>query len=290
MHQTSKNYLPNKKIVPSVLAALLSATTAIAQDAPPQAENAWYTSSADALAANLARTPNTGKAKNVILMVADGNGVATNYATRIFQGQLNGGYGDEQILVKEALPYLALVKTYNTNAQTPDSAGTAVAMNTGVKTKAGVIGIDETARRGECADVEAATIENFGETVAGMGKSVGIVSTARLTHATPASVYAHAADRNFEDDSKLPEGCTVPDIASQLIESMKSGEVDLALGGGRRHFLPDTVEDGEGKSGKRTDGRNLVEEATSAGAKFAWDDATFAELPLDHSRAATRSI
>ena len=38
------------------------------------------------------------------------------------------------------------------------------------------------------------------------GKSVGVVSTARITHATPASVYAHA-DRNLEDDPDLPQGC-----------------------------------------------------------------------------------
>ena len=72
-----------------------------------------------------------------------------------------------------------LFRSYNTNAQTPDSAGTAVAMNTGIKTKSGVIGVDETLRRGECDDVEGASIEAFGETMSDMGKSVGVVTTAR---------------------------------------------------------------------------------------------------------------
>ncbi|MGI9436750.1 MAG: alkaline phosphatase, partial [Geminicoccaceae bacterium] len=65
---------------------------------------------------------------------------------------------------------------------------------------------------------------------------------------------------------------------SQLLLKMKSGEVDLAMGGGRRHFIPEDVEDPEGKTGRRTDGRNLVEEAIEAGAQYAWDDETFAGL------------
>lgn len=261
--------------------ATLLAAAAMAQDGPKQVGNGWYTAGQAELAAKLAREPNTNRAKNVILMVADGNGVPTNYATRVFYGQQNGGYGDEAVLPKETFPHLALSKTYNTNAQTPDSAGTAVAMNSGIKTKSGVIGVDETLRRGECADVEGATVENIAEALAQGGKSVGVVSTARLTHATPASVYAHAADRDFEDDASLPEGCEVPDIAAQLIDAMASGEIDIALGGGRRHFIPSDVEDDEGKTGKREDGRNLVDEATAAGAQYAWDDKTFAALDLD---------
>ncbi|CAN0297161.1 unnamed protein product, partial [Ectocarpus fasciculatus] len=78
----------------------------------------------------------TDEARNVILFIADGNGVNTNYGTRLFQGQMNGGYGDEFELSHEKMPWAGLVKTYNVNAQTPDSAGTATAMNSGHKTKA----------------------------------------------------------------------------------------------------------------------------------------------------------
>lgn len=262
---------------------VLSGGAAMAEAGKDASGNAWFKSGQATLQEVLARQPITGKAKNVILFVADGNSVSTNYATRVYKGQQDGGYGDETVLAKEALPYLALAKTYNTNAQTPDSAGTAVALNTGVKTKAGVIGVDETLRRGECADVEAASIETFGEMVAGTGKSVGIVTTARITHATPASVFAHAADRNFENDLDLPEGCTVPDIAAQLVEKMKSGEVDFALGGGRRSFLPADATDEEGNSGKRKDGRNLITELTEAGAHYAWNDESFASIKTDGS-------
>ena len=50
-------------------------------------------------------------------MIADGNGVGSNYAIRLFRGQSTGGYGDEHVLPYEMMPHVALVKTYNVNAQ-----------------------------------------------------------------------------------------------------------------------------------------------------------------------------
>mgnify|MGYP000542529342 CR=1 FL=1 len=97
--------------------------------------------------APLASTPppaDVSKAKNVILFIGDGMGISTVTAARIYAGQANGTPGEENLLSFEHFPNVALVKTYNTNAQTPDSAGTATAAHSGVKTKAGVIGVDET--------------------------------------------------------------------------------------------------------------------------------------------------
>ena len=53
-----------------------------------------------------------------------------------------------------------------------------------------------------------------------LGKSIGLISTARVTHATPASMYANAASRYWEYDSKIPaeeaaKGCK--DISHQLL-------------------------------------------------------------------------
>ena len=73
----------------------------------------------------------------------------------------------------------------------------------------------------------------------------------------------------------------MPDIASQLIDAMGSGFVDVAMGGGRRHFLPEDVTDEEESAGRRTDGRNLVEEAQAAGARYAFDSESFAAIDLD---------
>ena len=52
------------------------------------------------------------------------------------------------------------------------------------------------------------------------GKSTGIVSTARITHATPAGLFAHTPDRDWEHDANIPEeqsaqGCT--DITDQIL-------------------------------------------------------------------------
>jgi alkaline phosphatase len=69
------------------------------------------------------------KAKNVILFIGDGMGISTITAARIYDGQSRGETGEENSLSFEAFPNVALVKTYNSNQQVPDSAGTATAMN-----------------------------------------------------------------------------------------------------------------------------------------------------------------
>lgn len=262
----------------SIFAALmLTATSATAQGIN-QVDNAWYKAGEAAIAARLAVQPNTNSAKNVIVFIADGNGVGTNYAVRLFHGQQHGNFGDENVLPQEAFPHLALAKTYNTNAQTPDSAGTATAILTGIKTKAGVTNVDETVTRGKCEGVLAGAATPITKIMSDMGKSTGIITTARITHATPASGYANSGDRNFEDNAALPEGCQVPDIAAQLVAAMKEGWVDLAMGGGRRHFLPKTIKGDEGKSGKRTDGRHLIDEVTAMGGQYVWNDTGFQAL------------
>lgn len=246
-------------------AALLAIATAPAlapaQDLP-QSASPWFQAGQATLADRLAQQPITARARNVILFTADGNGVGTNYAIRLFSGQQAGGLGDDYVQPQETFPNAALVKTYSANGQTPDSAPTATAMNSGVKIRNGMINILDTVDQGDCVAGATAGVTPFAEIVAGMGKSVGVISTARITHATPAAVYARSVNRDWEDDSRLPDGCAQKDIAVQLIDQMKAGVIDIALGGGRQHFLPDTMDD----AGKRTDGRNLLDEAAEAGA------------------------
>ena len=264
----------------TALAALLTGTAAMAQDLP-QADNEWFTAAQERLQQELAKAPNTNRATNVILMVADGNGVGSNYITRVFSGQQEGGLGDDHVQYHETFPYLALVKTYNVNAQTPDSAGTGTAMMAGVKTNIGIIGVDSDVVRGDCSTLPGNTVASMNEIAHEMGKATGIVSTARITHATPASAYAKTADRNFE--ATVPEGCdTQTDIANQLIEAMESGLIDVAMGGGRRNFVDASMEIEEGTTGRREDGRNLIEEAQAElGAHYAWNQETFEAAPTD---------
>ncbi|MBA4766978.1 MAG: alkaline phosphatase [Porphyrobacter sp.] len=193
-----------------------------------------------------AKPPEEPRAKNVILFIGDGMGIATITAARIYDGQKRGETGEENQLSFEKFPNVALVKTYNTNAQVPDSAGTATAMHSGQKTRIGVLGIGPAAEKGVCKDALAHPLPLLGEEVKARGLALGIVTTTRITHATPASVYSRSADRDWEADTNIPadqqgQGCR--DIALQLAEA----KFDLALGGGARSFY------GKAGGGRRSD-------------------------------------
>lgn len=183
---------------------------------------------------------NTRTAKNVILFVGDGMGVSTVTAARIFDGQSRGELGEDNVLSFETFPHVALIKTYNTNQQVPDSAGTATAMHAGVKTRAGVIGIGPEAHRQNCREALTYPLESLVEIAEKKGKSTGVVTTTRLTHATPATTYAHLPERDWESDLFMPreawdEGCR--DIAYQLAHFDIGDGIDVALGGGRTRFF-----------------------------------------------------
>ena len=82
------------------IALILAAGSTAAQDIP-QANDAWFTAGQEAMQAIIDREMNTGLAKNVILLVADGDGVGTNYATRLYAGQRQGKLGEEHVLPYE---------------------------------------------------------------------------------------------------------------------------------------------------------------------------------------------
>src|SRR5690606_6631490 len=164
-------------------------------------------------------------------------------------------------------------------AQTPDSAPTAGAMNTGVKQRFNLINLGENAVTEDCSTEAGNGLRLFSEIASDMGKSVGGVSTARLTHATPAAVFARTAYRNWE--SEAPEGCT--DIATQMFDAMAAGTLDFAMGGGSAFFAPEGAETMDGATGNRPDGRNLIEEAQQAGMQYAYDTASADALALDGS-------
>ncbi|WP_237067836.1 alkaline phosphatase [Microbulbifer guangxiensis] len=230
-----------------------------------QRQSAWFTGGRDATeAAGRVMINNTpGAAKNIILFVGDGMGISTVTAARIFAGQQRGMSGEEYQLSFEKMPFAGLIKTYNTNQQTPDSAGTATAMMAGLKTKAGVLNVAEDVPRGDCRASRQRPLVTALELAESLGKSTGVVSTARITHATPASTYAKVPERSWESDDGLSNdaqenGCL--DIAAQMVALDAGDGIDVAMGGGRRHFLPQSVTDREGKAGRRQDGRNLVQE------------------------------
>lgn len=150
------------------------------------------------------------------------------------------------------------MKTYNVNKQVPDSAGTATAYLTGVKANFETIGVGPRVNGSttDCKLIRENSVDSFLENARKAGKSIGVVTTARITHASPAASYAHAAHRNHESDVDMPKptleaGCK--DIARQLVEDYPGKALNVAFGGGRKYFVPNE------QGGRRTDGVNLLD-------------------------------
>ena len=254
------------------------ATIDVPPVAHPQGETPawWYRSGAARAAGNGAMN---GRAKNVILFLGDGMSLTTVAAARILEGQRKGNPGEENVLSWEQFPHTALSKTYNTDSQTPDSAGTMTAIATGVKTHMGAIGVTS-GDRDDCQDSLGKAALTWLEIADSAGMSSGVVTTTRLTHATPAATYAHVPDRNWENDTDLPaeavsQGCK--DIAQQLMTPRFGKGPVVILGGGRGEYTTVEQRDPEydDKVGQRLDGRDLVGEWQRAhpGGAYVWSKA-----------------
>lgn len=219
-----------------------------------------------------------GRARNVIVFLGDGMGMTTVTAARILEGQRAGRSGEENALAFERFPHTALAKTYNTNAQTPDSAGTMTAIASGAKTRIGHIGVGPGVEPGDCAGTGANTLLTLLELAESAGMATGIVTSSRLTHATPAAMYAHVPDRGWESDDSLPDGAHAAgcrDIASQFVHSPFGDGPEVALAGGWGPFVPKGMQHPEhgDVGGWRGDGSDLVsawQQRNPEGA-FAWN-------------------
>ncbi|XP_025087400.1 alkaline phosphatase, tissue-nonspecific isozyme-like [Pomacea canaliculata] len=247
---------------------------------------------------SLLERKNTNRAKNVILFLGDGMGVSTVTAARIYKGQRNGKFGEETVLNFEKFPNVALSKVYNIDYQTPDSAGTATAYLCGVKTNSGTLGVDGRVVRGNCSMMgdETVKVKSVLKQFIEDGRAGGIVTTTRVTHATPGGAYAYSPDRDWESDTDLPPGdddCKkygVKDIAAQLVDD--NIDITVVLGGGRRAFLNRTNPDPEtGKIDTKTrlDGRDLTnvwmskQARRGCKARYVWNKSQFDEVTADNT-------
>ncbi|MEZ5482441.1 MAG: alkaline phosphatase [Porticoccaceae bacterium] len=275
-----------------ILHLALSVTVQASQ---PETAEYWYEAGKNAVTRNtdiaLAAQGNVQQqARNIILFVGDGMGISTVTAARILDGQMRGMTGEENELFFETFPHLALSKTYNTNQQTPDSAGTMTAMMSGIKTKAGLIGVNQKTVRGDCDSQKGNETVTALELAEIAGMSTGVISTARITHATPAATYAHIMDRDFEDDhdaTKLSNPGNCVDIARQLVEFPQRFKnsfpwvdgIEVALGGGRRSFITGAkgADPEDGGKGERLDNRDLTREwlQNYRNAAYVWNQIQF---------------
>lgn len=285
-------FRPHPHAMAVAVAGVIASTAALAADPVvqgPERVRDWYAAGQSFVKQGNGLAPMRQRARNVILFVGDGMGISTLTAARILEGQMKGRPGEENRLSFETMPYAALSKTYSWDQQTSDSAPTMTAMITGYKAREGMLSVAHTTARGDCdrERVRSRSLRTLLETAALEGKSTGVVSTARLTHATPAATYAHTPVRDWEADSNQPAGCGVKDIAAQLIDSYWKvrDSMKVALGGGRTYFLPKVkagapYADPEypAQAGRRNDGRDLTDDwvrTRGRGAAYVWNKAQF---------------
>ncbi|KAM0735547.1 Alkaline phosphatase 4 [Formica fusca] len=230
----------------------------------------WLKSGQETLHKILAHRNNENRAKNVIIFIGDGMGLSTITSGRIYVGQLNGQTGEEYQLEFEKFPNTGFAKTYNVNKQVPDSAGTATAIFSGVKTRYHVIGLDGRADDKKCDKKinEISKLSTMANWAQQSGMDTGFVTTTRITHATPAGLYAHTNHRDWECDTLIPtdqRNC-IKDIARQLIEDEPGNQFKVIMGGGAQ-YLGMNVEPIDYNSCQRSDGRNLIKEWQANHAK-----------------------
>ncbi|XP_043508134.1 alkaline phosphatase 4-like isoform X2 [Frieseomelitta varia] len=222
----------------------------------------WLKSGQENLRRNLAYRNNVNRAKNVIIFIGDGMGISTITAGRIYKGQVEGNTGEEYKLAFEKFPNTGFAKTYNTDKQVPDSAGTATAIFSGVKCRYKVIGLDTRASFNHCNKQvnQISKLTTIADWAQQSGMDTGFVTTTRITHATPAGLYAHTNNRDWECDTAIPQqykGC-VKDIARQLIEDAPGNKFKVIMGGGAQHMGLPMSEPIDPDTCVRGDGQNLA--------------------------------
>jgi alkaline phosphatase len=127
-----------------------------------------------------------GRAKNVILFLADAGGIPTITAASLH------AHGTTRALFLQRMPHIALSDTSTASQIVTDSAAGMTAIVTGHKTHNGVISQSAETVRGKTDGAPLKTILEYAEE---RGLATGFVTNDSLTGATPASLYAHANDR-----------------------------------------------------------------------------------------------
>lgn len=148
-------------------------------------------------AAVMADTP-----KNIVLMIGDGFGLAQLSAAM---------YSNNNRLSLEEFPVIGFHKSYSANNLITDSAAGATAFSCGVKTFNNAIGVN----------VDTVRCQTILEEAESRQLATGLVATASIVHATPASFVAHEAYRESYEA-----------IALDFMDT----EVDLLIGGGKKFF------------------------------------------------------
>ena len=180
--------------------------------------------------------------------------------------------GEDGELTMDTLPETAFVKTFSNDAQVTDSAPSMSAYMTGVKMNNEVVAMssdtiaippvaDANGNKlgNNCGSGNGTAVSSLAEISKRQGLSVGVVTTTRITHATPAASSAHICHRDLENDIAA---AMVPGGAGYNTKLGKTG-LDVVLGGGAQFFRT------KAEGGKRADGRDLIAEMKTNGYAYA---------------------
>lgn len=182
----------------------------------------------------------TNAAKNVILLIGDGMAESQISAAAYLNGT---GYGAED-LTMDQFKNVGYARTFSHDNTVTDSAAAATAFSSTHKTDNGVVG-KAPKNKEHHQNEQHFDVQTVLEAAEESNMSTGLVSTARITHATPAAFASHIDDRNKENN-----------IAEQML---LDHDVEVLLGGGKRQFIP------KEEGGKRKDGKNLLDLAEDHG-------------------------
>ncbi|WP_019533055.1 alkaline phosphatase [Paenibacillus ginsengihumi] len=208
--------------------------------------------------ASAVETGRSASSKNLIVLIGDGMGPAQVTAARNYL-MYNKGIEHlalDSIYVGQATTYADRGEDGDTvvSGVVTDSASAGTAFATGHKTYNAAISVsNQEVARPYASVIEAAIRE---------GKSTGLVTTARITHATPAVYASHVRSRDNENA-----------IAAQYLES----GVDVLLGGGSDYFIS------KADGGKRPD-RTILADFEAKGYKYVKDSAGLSALPADSGK------
>ena len=155
-------------------------------------------------------------------------------------------------------------------------------MFTGVKTNSHTLGFDHGIVLDDVnSDATATKDKSIIHHAQEAGKDTGIVTTTRITHATPAAMYAHTAERDWEcfldlqrAEEELSETVAnkTHEIAWQLINEAPGKNLKVMLGGGKSAFKPKEPDErfdyDSGYSWNcSSQGRNFIDEFTNASSQ-----------------------
>lgn len=221
--------------------------------------------SADQTAA-LRESLNDKPAKNIILLIGDGMGDSEITAARNYAEGAGGFFkGIDALPLTGQYTHYALDKKTGKPDYVTDSAASATAWTTGVKTYNGALGVD-------IHEKDHATILEMAKAA---GLATGNVSTAELQDATPAALVAHVTSRKCYGPSVTAEKCPTNALEKggkgSITEQLLNARADVTLGGGAKTFT-ETATAGEWQ------GKTLREQAQARGYQMVSDTATLAAI------------